>query len=509
MRKFRSTLWALALAAVLVVGGAATASAATPVAPNNTPAAAFPPAQTCSCHSNFIDEWKQSMHGQSMSDPIYKVKLAQGNAATGGKIGPFCITCHGPVATMVGQTASTDPTSTAYQGIGCSFCHQVVGQSAPTGNVSLLLQPSGVYRAQLATPQAPHAVAFSAFHATSAICGSCHNVAHPGNGLPIEATYNEWKASPQAKAGVQCQDCHMSRSPGLIGPSLGWAAGGASLRNVYQMNFIGAQVGLSNATLATQMLQQAATISLRAPGMLEGSTSTSVTVTITNTGAGHDIPTGLTEVRQMWLLVTMTGPDGKTVTVGRHDYGAVLKNAAGKYPVQLWEATGVQSDERIPPMGTSVNTYKITFPEGAQSGILSAQLLYKSVPDDLAKAAKAPNPTTVMAEAHQAVYVNLKGEQQANKAVLAEAASSPLMPLVFAILGLLVSFGLVIFFVWWGRRPAKPTGPKPPAGKSDELADGDDAAGTPAEKAAGDTAAGGAPADDAPGAVAPGPGGVE
>jgi hypothetical protein len=114
-----------------------------------------------------------------------------------------------------------------------------------------------------------------------------------------------------------------------------------------------------------------------------------------------------------------------------------------------------------------VSTYKITFPEGAQSGVLSAQLLYRSVPDDLAKAAKAPNPTTVMAEAHQSVYVNLKGEQQANKAVLGAVAASPLMPLVFAIAGLLVSFGLVIFFVWWGRRPAKPSEPKPPVKKSD------------------------------------------
>ena len=460
MRKLRRTLCAVALALAVVIVGATTAMAV-PVAPNNTPPAAFPPAQTCACHSQFIDEWKQSMHGQALSDPIFKAKLAEGNTATNGQIGPFCITCHGPVATMTGQVGKTDPATAAAQGIGCTFCHQVTGTSNPTGNVSLILQPNGVYRAQIATPTAPHPTAYSPFHATSTICGSCHNVAHPGNGLPVEATYTEWQNSPQGKAGIQCQDCHMSSAPGEIGPSMGWAAGGGQLRPIYQMTFTGGQAGLGNSVLATQMLQSAATIHMIAPSMLDQSKTTSVTVSITNTGAGHYLPTGLTEIREMWLSVTMTGSDGKQIELGRHAYGTVLKNAAGKYPAQLWEATGVQSDDRIPPKGTSVQSYKITFPEGAQYGTLKAQLLYRSVPETLATKAKAPNPTNVMAETSRVVYANLAGEKQFNKVYLSEAASSPLMPLVFAIAGLIVSFGLVIFFVWWGRRPAKPTAPKP------------------------------------------------
>jgi hypothetical protein len=464
MRKLRGTLCALVLAASLVVAGAVTASAV-PVAANNTPPSAFAPAQTCDCHSNFIGEWKQSMHAQALSDPIFKAKVAEGNAATNGAIGPFCIKCHGPVATMVGQTGATDPKTAAAQAISCSFCHQVTGASAPRGNVSLELSPSGTYRAQIATPQAPHPVAVSPFHATSEICGSCHNVSHPGNGLPIEATYTEWQGSPQAKAGIQCQGCHMSLTPGEIGPSMGWAAGGGPLRPVYQMTFTGAQVGLSDPTLAEQMLKSAATVKLEAPEMLTQSKSSSATVTVTNTGAGHDLPTGLTEVREMWLSVTMTGPDGKVVELGRHQYGTVLKNAAGKYPVQLWEATGVQSDDRIPPMGSTTDSYKISFPQGALYGTLKAQLLYRSAPDDLAKKAGAPNPTTVMAQAEQVVYANPAGQKQLNNVYLNEAAASPWMPLVFAVVGLLLCVALVVFFVFWGRRTT-PSAPKPPASEA-------------------------------------------
>ena len=32
---------------------------------------------------------------------------------------------------------------------------------------------------------------------------------HPNNGLRIETTYEEWKASVYAENDIQCQDCHM------------------------------------------------------------------------------------------------------------------------------------------------------------------------------------------------------------------------------------------------------------------------------------------------------------
>ena len=469
MTKLRGAALAAALAVVLIAGGAGSAFAASrPVVANNTPASGFAAAQTCDCHSSFITEWQQSMHAKALTDPLFKAKLAQANAATGNQLGPFCQKCHGPVGTMTNRLGDTDPIAASAQGIPCSFCHQVTGAGTPTNNVSLLVDPSGTYRAQIATPTAPHATAVSPFHNSSEICGSCHNVAHPGNGLPLEQTYSEWQASPQAKAGTTCQDCHMSQTPGQIGPSVGWAAGGGPRRPVYQMSFMGAQVGLGNPILAEQMLQNAATLEVDSPSVLEGAKDTSVTVTITNVGAGHDLPTGLTEVREMWLDVTFVGPDGKVTELGKHAFGTVLKDANGKYPAELWAATGIQSDDRIPPKGTSVNGYKFEFPSGVEYGTIKAQLLYRSAPDVLAKKAGADNPTTVMAEQSQPVYATVAAERKANASELNAAASSPIMPLVISILGLLLCFGLIIFFVWWGRRPATKGGPTRPTKKVDE-----------------------------------------
>ena len=471
MTKFRGALRAVVLAvAILAIAVVPALAQPRPVAPDNTPVSGFAPAQTCNCHSNFIGEWQQSMHAKALSDPLFKAKVEEANGASGGKLGPFCLKCHGPVGTMTNQLSSNDTNTASAQGIPCSFCHQVTDSSNPTNNVSLLVDPSGVYRAQIAAPQAPHPTAVSPFHNTSEICGSCHNVAHPGNGLPVEATYTEWQNSPQAKDGVTCQDCHMSTAPGQVGPTVGWSAGGGPRRPVFQMNFSGAQVGLGNPVVATEMLKNAATLDMSAPGIIEGADNTSITVTITNVGAGHNLPTGLTEVRQMWLQVTFVGPDGKETELGRHTFGTVLKDAKGKYPAQLWDATGIQSDDRIPPKGSSIDTYKFAFPSGVQYGTIKAQLLYRSVPDDLAQKAGAPNPVTVMADATQPVYENVSVERKANGAALDEVSSSPLTPLVISIFGLLACFGLVIFFVMWGRRPVTPRGPRR-GGKSAESKD--------------------------------------
>lgn len=459
MTKLRGVLRVGVLAAaILAVLAAPAFGAPRPVAPGV--GGTFPPAQNCQCHSSFINEWQQSLHGQALSDPLFQTKLAEANAATGGKMGAFCLKCHAPVATMTGKPAKPSATTAAGQGIPCSFCHQVTGAGTPTNNVSLLLEPSGTYRAQIATPTSPHPTAFSAFHNSAEICGSCHNVAHPGNGLPLETTYTEWQASPQAKAGTTCQDCHMSRFPGQIGPSLGWAAGGGPMRKLYQMNFMGAQVALGDSVTAEQMLKGAATLDMEAPTFTEGASNTSITVTITNVGAGHSLPTGFTELREMWLEVTFTDGDGKVTQLGKHQYGTVLKDASGKSPAEFWNATGIASDDRIPPQGTSVSSYKFAFPGDAKAGTIKAALLYRSVPDDFAKKAKVDNPITVMAEASQGVYLNQAAEQKSNGPALAAAASSPWMPLVFSVVGMLACVAIIIFFVWWGRRPEP--GPRAP-----------------------------------------------
>jgi hypothetical protein len=47
------------------------------------------------------------------------------------------------------------------------------------------------------------------------LCGSCHNLRLPNNGLALEPTFDEWQASSYPARGVTCQICHF---PQVIGP---------------------------------------------------------------------------------------------------------------------------------------------------------------------------------------------------------------------------------------------------------------------------------------------------
>jgi hypothetical protein len=426
-----------------------------PVAPGGAGAASFPPASNCGCHGTLVDQWSQSMHSRALEDPIFKIKVAEADAATAGKIGPFCQKCHGPAAVMTGESGKNvaEMSPAAAQAVGCMFCHQVVGNSEPLGNVSQLLEPDLTRRAQLEKPEAPHPAVFSALHVTSAICGGCHNVNHPINGMHLESTYREWAESPQGKAGTQCQDCHMSEKPGKIGPSAGQAAPGAPQRpNIYQMTFAGAQVALGNPERATQLLQSAAKVEMDAPRVVKSGEDASVTVKITNSGAGHYLPTGLTEVREMWLDVSIVDSAGKSTNLGEHRFGTVLKDAAGKFPAELWDAVAVQSDDRIPPMQSVTHAYKIALPSGTEAGTLKAQLLYRSVPEELAAKAGVKNPTTVMASAEQPVFGSSEAEQKA--AETTSGTSSPPSVWLFAGVGIVALIAIGAGLFWWGRRSA-------------------------------------------------------
>ncbi|NTU70513.1 MAG: hypothetical protein HGB10_01620 [Coriobacteriia bacterium] len=430
-----SRLLLLVIAVCLLVGaGEATAFAApVPVEENVVGPTQFPQGPQCVCHGVLLRDWQESMHSQALTDPIFRAKLAETEAAAGKKLGKFCRRCHAPVAYMTGQDGKDTLTPAAGQGVVCSFCHQVTSLTKPLANVPHLLEPTGVLRAQLKDAQAPHFTQYSALHESSRLCGGCHNVNHPGNGLKLETTYDEWEASPQAAKGIQCQDCHMSEAPPIVGPTTGFAAENAPQRsNIYRMTFAGAQVALGNAARATALLKSAAKIELVVPEIV-GTAKADAKVTITNVGAGHYLPTGLTDERQMWLSVVLVDSDGVETEIGRRQFGTEFKDAKGQHPVGVPEATGIAKDDRIPPMKSVSETYAFTLSKGVESGEVVARLLYKSVPDELARKANVENPTTVMTEAAIRVYATPEAkavgvQQPRNEGDAPAAQKSPLGP---------------------------------------------------------------------------------
>jgi hypothetical protein len=93
------------------------------------------------------------------------------------------------------------------RGIPCAACHvrghERFGPPRRDGSLA-----SAAPRASL-----PHeGVTRTPAYLASSFCRGCHQFGPDGyalNGKPLEDTYEEWKASRFAAAGVQCQDCHM------------------------------------------------------------------------------------------------------------------------------------------------------------------------------------------------------------------------------------------------------------------------------------------------------------
>ncbi|MHB1135878.1 MAG: multiheme c-type cytochrome [Coriobacteriia bacterium] len=372
------------------------------------PSSLFQSSAGCGCHAAFVDQWSASMHSKALSDPIYLYELKLGEEATGGALGPFCNACHSPIAVMAGELTSLDHskvTSAGAEGVTCDFCHQVSGTEGDVvGNTSTAVTGDGVKRGPVVDPQpgSAHQATYSEFHKTAEFCGNCHDVNHPGNGIPLEATYTEWKNGPYPAEGIVCQDCHMTPGAGVIKPREGKsAAGGPTRDHVYMMTFAGANVGLGDAARAEERLQSAARLDLDLPEIVE-SGNVAITTTITNIGAGHYLPTGLTDVRQMWLEVIATDADGTELLRERRDFGTVLKDAAGNYPVYLWDAVGFQSDDRIPPRESTSNEYSFPMAEGAVT--VKAALYYRSCSEEIAEGAGVEIPTTTMAEVTKTVY---------------------------------------------------------------------------------------------------------
>lgn len=394
------------------------------------------------------------MHSQALTDPIYVAKLTEAEKATKGALGPFCKKCHAPAAMMVGQIDSKQPSAGVAGGIQCSFCHQVVGDTGAIANTSQLVIANKTYRAQLKNPKAPHRAATSAFLDSAAMCGGCHNVNHPIGGMHLEATYAEWKRSNYAKKGITCQDCHMSRGAGVIGPSKGRAAAGAPERpNIFTMTFTGANTELGDGAAATEMLRSAARMTMDAPDVLDGKPAT-VTVTIANEGAGHYLPTGLTEVREMWLEVYVQGADGKKSVVGERRFGTILQDAKGNAPVELWEATRIKSDDRIPPNGEVTQEYVLTMPAGVEAGTLNAVLNYRSTGDELAKKAGTKNPVTEMAAVSQGVYASVSARDALAQEDATQGKVWDWMGLIFLLVGVTAAVGIAIWFWLQARKIA-------------------------------------------------------
>ena len=165
------------------------------------------------CHPVQFGDWRTSVHAASMG-PGVAGQLDE-MAVTDPAAARECYVCHAPLAeqspvTRTRAGIAPNPLFDAElrrHGVVCAACHvrghQRFGPPRRDGSLA-----SAVPRERLPHRGVTRTPAFLA----SEFCRDCHQFRPDGfavNGKLLQNTYEEWKASPFARQGVQCQDCHM------------------------------------------------------------------------------------------------------------------------------------------------------------------------------------------------------------------------------------------------------------------------------------------------------------
>lgn len=359
----------------------------------------FESPELCSgCHGDIYNQWNGSMHSKAWTDPVYRAALNLMSRFSHGSIDNFCMGCHTPIGVVTGKAspAGNGMSEAAVRGVQCEVCHNI-SRISGIGNGAYVLTPKlhgrslkfGPYRDAVSPI---HDTAYSQLHTQSEFCSDCHDVTHPFNRLPVERTYTEWRDSTYAGEGVQCQDCHMKPARGRASPI------GKDRDRVYTHYFVGGNALVTallgspaHAGRAEDLLKSAATVQILVPSVLSAAHSNIVQVRVTNVGAGHKLPTGFPEGREMWLdfkvfdarntLVYRLGAieNGRTEKDTR-SFKVVLGDADGNtVDVNVLEADRVLSDTRIGPRGYADAAYLFDVPKGAVGPLkLVADLNYWS-----------------------------------------------------------------------------------------------------------------------------------
>lgn len=374
--------------------------------------ASMSPESCANCHAKIVEEWKQSLHSVADTEIIYSRVVGEFRQKHGIEASNWCAGCHSPLRLARGQL-SLKIADVDQPNVDCVTCHSIQHIHEPVGsnNYDLSVRPAIGYevakplnlsnRLMLMHPGA-HQDRWNASLIRSAeFCGACHRQVVPkfltkSNDNPtIQDTFGEWQQSRfNSEDPAQrrtCQDCHMPEDHGF-GIVLGFGSrshlfAGGSI-DIAQLS--GARTGVK---AHKRLLSEAATISLEAAEC--GSQGVGLHVKVTNYGAGHNLPTGVTDLREVWLEVTATNSSGKVVyQSGSIDSDGFLDPQAIRFRVTLGDeerkpvhfhdiirARYVLEDTTIRAGETRDVGYLLPIAD-ASTAKIDVRLLYRTVPQD-------------------------------------------------------------------------------------------------------------------------------
>lgn len=402
----------------------------------NKSSAQFTPPQTCrGCHPRQYKDWNGSVHALAFHDPIYQGELNKAVKAVGHEISRQCEGCHSPAGMVTGEIkgpglAGLSPMAKA--GVSCDICHSISGvthwetPSREPENGSFILTPGidtkdgtklikrGPLKPSENCGGGFHECAESTLHLQADLCAGCHQVYHYDSHFPIESTYLEWKHGPYAQKNILCQDCHMVDTPTFMKsaddfrkPQKGEYRhffSGANFVLYYLAGVAAKKAGDDDLAAASEQKFKMAVEKLKAAADMEinpvyrdGKIS-EIRVRVKNIRAGHNLPTSLTNVRQMWLEVTARDEAGKVL------FTSGVVGADGKLPAETrifnsdgmgkdfhfaidpWVVTAFSRHDTIPPRGYKDVYYGINAPGNVGKITFDAKLRFRQADQDVAAA---------------------------------------------------------------------------------------------------------------------------
>ena len=302
-----------------------------PISPQGAPPGRFSPVErslaplSCgTCHPGQLADWKKSLHSKAMGPGVagQLVEMFKSDPESARS----CLDCHAPLAEQApqvpqGKAMGPNPAfdaSLQAQGLVCAGCHVRGHQrfGPPRREGATVPTPPG------ASPPHNGVTRTSAF-LRSEFCASCHQFTPDGfalNGKLLENTLEEWRASPAARQGLGCQDCHMPDRSHL------W-------RGIHDPEMVKSGVEVA---LATERPRYRPGDELQAR------------LTITSTRVGHYFPTYVTP--RVVARAELVDRAGRPVP------GSVEERAIGReVPLDLSREI---ADTRIPPGGRFILSYR-------------------------------------------------------------------------------------------------------------------------------------------------------
>ncbi len=417
-----------------------------------------------SCHSEIFNQWANSNHKNLVgSNPYYMVLEALAGEVEGEKFRQWCMGCHNPSALTTGLSRTShnmEENSLANtlfeknaktlvenykkhgnfrleEGVSCITCHRIM-EAKSDGNASYSLDLTNRKKYPFedkestlgeflghkfinAKPNEHKKSYMKELYKEPKYCASCHDETSPITGKKIVSTFQQWKESPYNNPNDKskhktCIDCHMTNlENGRFSPLKGVSTDGGTIKEDVKVHYFAGSnhflAGLKDKKNEDQIIQLLKTSAKLDVEIKENQ----LHVEVTNVGAGHHLPTGVADFRELWLDITIKDANKKVVfTSGKLKEDGNLGTDArvfrkvfgdeNRQPVGLlfWKYKTLLKDTRIPAKQRRVESYvlpkKLIYPLEVE-----VKLNFRIYPQWVTNAVKKvfptlPNPPVIKLE---------------------------------------------------------------------------------------------------------------